>query len=384
MTLNAINNFAMKKRGFNNSSPDTMLASNLWRNNPSVSGDPQIISSTNWLSEINLDEMYGRDIVNYHALLKANVLLPYTPFWRFTSAGSSDGNFSVNLGTNNIPWYYDNGFTVSDSWAIRWDDIMAYAPDGLDYLVQSAASRIYSSGHDTLTFLAELHHVRRQFLDAAKRLATLDFPKGIRSLSMDYLAARYGWRTLLFDIQDISQSLANLQVKRKRYSERTGQSISYTKTTVSTVPYAHFDVEVTLVDSVNISKRGAVTADIDPPAFSFNPIISGWELIPFSFVIDWFVNVGKALSALSFLYFNTTYAAAQGYKIQLRRNLSTQLTNTDKDGQYKSGDVYQTASCDASMTVRQPTSVSSFPQFTIRLDDFKVLDSLALIYQRIR
>jgi hypothetical protein len=126
---------------------------------------------------------------------------------------------------------------------------------------------------------------------------------------------------------------------------------------------------------------GAVTADIEVPQFQFNPLQTGWELIPFSFVVDWFLSIGKTLSAMSFLYYQTNYSASYGLQVKVNRtfSLEDEITNPAV-----SGDRWQTGWSITEMKRRIPCELPYLPHIRFRLDGFKVLDLLALIAQRRR
>jgi hypothetical protein len=98
-------------------------------------------------------------------------------------------------------------------------------------------------------------------------------------------------------------------------------SILREEDTVETVrqgPFANTewrDVEVSTVRTVSL--RGAVAGklyagEIDLEAPYMNPVITGWELIPFSWVVDYFVGVGGALKAALTLMQMREFTSAYG------------------------------------------------------------------------
>jgi len=107
-----------------------------------------------------------------------------------------------------------------------------------------------------------------------------------------WLELRYAWRPLLKDVFDLSESIQQLDVPRKR------------------VVRASFHIKKVLANPIlgafNASGEGRYTkrikAIISEKPFSFpeylgltNPESIAWELVPFSFVADWFIPIGNYL-----------------------------------------------------------------------------------------
>lgn len=327
----------------------------------------------------------GQDTPDYHSRVRKGELLPATNFWRFIRQGESTGTYSYNKSDGTQYRQVYGSYTPYTDWYIMRDELEAYAPQPKDLSlhVQAAAAKIYSSGYDALTCLAELASTRRMFLDCAKKLAHLDFPRNWRRLSSEWLEGRYGWRTLLYDLDDLSKALANFDESRSRYSERSGYRDVITLPTVETeMSWMAFYGLKKLTDQVTIEGRGCVTADIEVPKFQFNPLQTGWELIPFSFVIDWFIGVGQSLAALSFMAYQRKYAASIGYRITIERSFSFDTTSF-KTG-YSGDGVHQNATCKAILYTRFPSHVPLFPQPSLHINPYKIIDMIAMVLQRTR
>lgn len=113
-----------------------------------------------------------------------------------------------------------------------------------------------------------------------------------------WLEMRYGWRPLLYDIYNLSEAITTLDVPRKttlRASTKhvlgiplvtlaeTEGSGFYVKQIIATLE----EVQPSIPERLGLVNPGAVT----------------WELIPFSFVVDWFVPIGN--------YITTRYTVAK-------------------------------------------------------------------------
>jgi len=328
---------------------------------------------------------FGYDTPNFHRRVKAGELIPMTPFGQFEISGSTSGFTDI---TYTIGHYYSVGnCSRSQDWVITHDDIEGLLqPEDAAMYLQEAAAKIYSSSYDLLTAVAELAETRRLFLDTGKRMLSYlgKLPRGVslRKVSGRWLALRYGWRTLLYDIQDLIKMINSFDDKRTRYSERAGKTDSYTETTTDIINWAYITNEIEVTDVITKGVRGSVVADISLPKIQINPIMTGWELIPFSFVIDWFVSVGKALAAAHFLMLQSNYTSALGTSAKIERTLTWRQVGWTSS--YISGSTEQDASCIATYIRRHPSPVPVFPQLRLKLDAFKIADLLALILQRIR
>lgn len=186
----------------------------------------------------------------------------------------------------------------------------------------------------------------------------------------------------MYDIESLNEAIRNLNDKRTRYSKRAGTTYSFTNSDEWTTNHSSFIRQHTLIDEVTIGIRGSVVADIEISKFQLNPLQTGWEIIPFSFVIDWFVNVGKTLSAWSFLATQTDYTAAAGYIVEVEREYQFEIESGLSN--FISGHSYMQGSCYQSQTRRTPCSIPKLPHLILKLNSFKILDLLALIIQRWR
>lgn len=352
--------------------------------------DECIVTSPNFHHHTHGEkETTGVCTPNYHKRRKAGELLPHTYFSQYEIEGQGRGAYTVNKtsGTPRRVTQANYGFT-SNQWVVsqtqldsEWNSIVGSIDPS--YYVQAAAARIYGKGHDTLTFIAEIHKTRAMFKDTLKRL--LESMKGKRKFDPwrnsgnDWLQGRYGWRTLLFDLNDLRETLNNLDDQRNRYTERAGTTSSTVETTTTTGSFTSSYYQIVTTDVVEVSVRGSVSADISPANFSFNLARTGWELVPFSFVVDWLYNIGQAIEALSFMTLATNHTASSGLQITVSRH-KIQTPTSWKSGY--NGSYYKEASCFGRKVERVPTSVPLKPVTNLRLNPWKVLDLVTLVKQR--
>lgn len=317
----------------------------------------------------------GFNIPDYHSRKKRGELLPITPFHQYEISGLSSAESTTITPAGSV-YSVEGEFSYSDGWLVTKEELelLVASRDAAEF-VQAAAAKIYSSGWDALTWLAELKETIKMFRGLLKRIWWL-IKTG--QLVKIWLEGRYAWRTLVFDIIDISAMLRNLSDERARFSERVGGNTNWADISSATTSWSSRDFVITIVSNFELGLRGHVVADIEPPKVAFNPITTAWELITLSFVVDWILQVGQFLESLSFLALSSKHFASAGYKGRISRTLS--ITDVTWKGGH-SGSCSQTASCVGEMTVRTPRSIPLRPFFTLNLDHLKVIDLLGITKQ---
>lgn len=367
------------KRGSSEENNSIVSCQN-WQKKTSDGSNDTYLSTTTGLTAVK-DERYfvGYNIPQYHRRVKSGALMPQTPWRQVEIFGESEGAYSLDL-NDGLTHYSKGNYCNFTDWIVTEGDVASCVPNVSNDLAQEAAAKAYSGGHDTLTFLAELTDVRHMFVSTAKLLSKLRFPRNWKVYNSQWLSARYGWRTLVYDIKDLNKAITNLGTTRKRVSERV-RSVNVTSSTSAWEhEHSHYWTDITVMDTVDVGLSGSVTADISVPKFQFNPLVTGWELIPFSFVLDWFVSTGKALSALSFIALETAYAASYGYRVSITRTFTQSISRYKSTcyGGYKN----QIGSCTGVIECRFPCRVPLVPHYRVRMNALKVFDLLALILQR--
>lgn len=343
--------------------------------------EPSVYVVSNYTTSYNVSSYVGWNVPGFNKLMSQGSIIPMTPWNQESRSGyveSSSWNYTT---TANGHQWCDAGRPIRDEWIITREQLLAHVPDTYDQYVNEAAAKIYTQSFDALTSLAEMKQTLRLFTSLAKRLAKLEWPRNWRSVSCEWLQYRYGWRVFVYELQDLINVLTDFDETRTRFSERAGYTETSTIQDYLRTPYGHFAIGGTTDDVVTVSMRGAVVADIEIPKFSFNPLLTGWEKIPFSFVLDWFINVGKTLAAISFACTQRAYTASAGYRVEINRTYHHEIVDTESS--FESG----VATCDAVSTgyveVRRPCRITYTPRFILRINPLKIVDLLGLIAQRI-
>ncbi len=247
-------------------------------------------------------------------------------------------------------YYYTNPWTANDDLAL------------LTRLREKCAGSTFNAG----VFLGEGHQTLRLIGDTAYKLARAfrkvkkgDLASASRILTgkshdpvtgkvaNNWLELQYGWLPLLSDCHDGALFLAHhlntpLTVKvRARFQKKRGPTdVGY--------PYPNFSSSLTTGQIIaylkekNVAQLSGLT----------NPASIAWELVPFSFVVDWFLPIGQYLdarglqSALTGTFVTTKvhYVSANCYNRSSAKSL---------DYRYKSVDMTRTIST----TLSVPTPV---------------------------
>lgn len=162
----------------------------------------------------------------------------------------------------------------------------------------------------TVDFLA--HNLKKVAL-IARKARKLEFAniyhmtkfRKVREIEEQYMALRYAVRPLIYDVNGVIKALykTSLIQKRPRKTFRGMETASFTNRdeVIGVSFFAGTSCEVSRYAKLDIKARAGVLADVNVDRlspFGGDKIIeTAWELMPFSFIIDWFANVGTTIGA---------------------------------------------------------------------------------------
>lgn len=318
---------------------------------------------------------------NYNSRKKRGELLPLNQYQKVTESLSfaAQWGFRVTYPSNGSwsQWKWEPECPYPYDFRLSADACFARAGQLIDphEYVQAAAAKIYSSGWDALTFIAELKSTQQMFLRIGDSLVAL-LKRG--DFSGTWLQYRYGWRTLYMDMQSLVKAIQSIDDSRKRFRESAGGSTTVTDVDDIVLNWPEGVVRFIQTTRYTVGARGVVVADIEPPKISFNPVVTAWELIRFSFIIDWFINIGQWLAAMSFLTLSRQHFCSAGLHVHAARSSSF--------AGYKPADAYTSLVAnsfqiqnDLHISNRVPASVPLGPTTITRIDVQKIIDLLALV-----
>jgi len=169
--------------------------------------------------------------------------------------------------------------------------------------------------------LDRYHRIVRKNVRGFKRYRSFRTKKSERDalnvvVANTWLEAVFGWRPLLGDIDDGMKALARLNTYRptRKLVTAFGEDFPSPSSTVSSSVINNwtYRVETLTTSRVLVKYYGMVlcdTSDLSSPASRFREefglrwdqlVPTIWELIPYSFLVDYFTNLGNIIQAASF------------------------------------------------------------------------------------
>lgn len=298
-----------------------------------------------------------------------------------------------------------------------WSPVYSGAPPSwpsTSPVLTESLANARSRGWDVLTFMVEFRKtvelIRRfgdRTLRRAERIADTISSNAVDPLaefSATWLEGRYGWRILAYDLEAINEAVHALNEARPPFlrgyateSNVASQVISnyttaanylkkYTPNYQNTVLYApaSFTIEQSLEREV---RAGVVLELVLDSIFEIDPLVTAWEVIPFSFIIDWFVNVGETITAFS------PFASENllgGWIKETETLTSTTTFQPATSGNPSSGwhkvllsgagpYIFETRSLDVTRTKQLPSANLSF---RLNLDELKIVDLASIFMAR--
>lgn len=246
---------------------------------------------------------------------------------------------------------------------------------------QRAVADAWLNGMQILVSWAERHKTIALFKKAGSRILKL-----IRKLRFDqlWLEYRYGWRLLYYDILAINDAIEK-EIAAKGYTRVNGTA-KEKPVDIDEIDLYHFgDGQGYLYDLVYRSKitgtiKGSAQIDLFlPTTGSFFTSIPSTvlELIPFSFVVNWFITTGEALAAMEASVLAKSVVTSASAGLLWDTTIYSALVANPPPPQTTVHTVFGTAQ--RQTTERVPLPVTSKVFLQNRLDLFKVADLVALV-----
>jgi len=351
-----------------------------------VNGIPQApYSYGTGLNMVNDEYLIGQNHPNFHKRRKKGELLCKTYFMHYSRLGSIMERQWDIVGPTSHVWIVGEVGLADGSQSIKTQEQMfALMPELDDTLVQEAAAKIMSESFDALTFLAEFDKTLLMFAGLVKRVISFKkiLPSSRKGVANDWLESRYGWRTLLYDLEDLNKALKALsEPSRLRHNKAASFLGKDSWQDIVNADTGTVKLQTKYTYNLEWKMTGSVTADVYRPIVSFNPLVTGWEIIPYSFVIDWLLGVGRSLLASSFLLTEAQYVSSIGIKMTLNTTVS-QIPTYWYPGY--SGTVSLEGEWKHVLKYRVPCAVPTLPRFRVNLNVAKIYDLIAMLIQRKR
>lgn len=214
------------------------------------------------------------------------------------------------------------------------------------------------------------------------------------STSSRWLEYRYGWLPLVYEVQGAVKALSPTREFKTRAVAR-GRKEFTRKESWNAVhnglfgSMGNFTFKYEQDEKLSCRAYCLFEADLrfqTARDFGVTEVpLALWELVPFSFVVDWFVNVGDWITAMTpKLGVNIL---AEGVTVEHNRSIKRTIVGWSSGG--TSGGFWQVSNAVGSLTdvytenlkTRTPnlTNVFSFPPIDVKLNVKRVADALALL-----
>lgn len=260
----------------------------------------------------------------------------------------------------NFNWYSAHCGTFSEYYSVAPDDV-GNIEDALDNkVVQRLIEKIGTGiegnlaqdigewrqtvslvGNSAKAVLSAARNVRRfNFVGAINDLRSAssqkfrmspkkgEYPSVAKSFAQNWLALQYGWKPLLKDIEASLDSLG-FALLHKALSNQVihtvtaSASVRGSKTVRYNLAFHPSQTAGSRTTTVEIRKKYGIRYVVDNPTLSFlqqtgftNPVNLAWELLPLSFVVDWFLPVGKYLESFSY---GQGLSFREGYVVTMKK-----------------------------------------------------------------
>lgn len=277
----------------------------------------------------------GKEIVTSSAVVHGNHHDPNSWSYEINDDWTYYGQLIIYNGPSNY-WHTWIGY-FDPSWGNEipnWDRTLMY---------NRALERLNSKVRGNLDLsidLAEAGTTGRMIRGLGE---VFKFAKGRRwstkDLANGWLQFQYGWKPLLADIFDIcdeeNRIIRRALTKVKASATQPFRVSRWSTTYVKSQGPAPVLVKGDGKQSCRMSLELEARDGWDPGQWSsLNPVSIGWELIPYSFVVDWFVDVGSFLRNLeSALLYNTYFKS--GYVSELFAYDGRQTVSNNANGWMK-------------------------------------------------
>lgn len=291
-----------------------------WNN----SSSPTAEYDQNEVFQTDVQSKYMEDVVvpGYRKLIARGAILN-NPMYKTESFEKLTG------GTTDMGFVQDNGggrktgFTVTGNWMTPiGSSIYRYLPAPSSINVQQLQDIAITDAHynasvnemEILATMAEMKETVNSLISIFGRVAkiatalkklnfrVLKKQLSPKELADRYMEARYAIRPMYYDAMGVIAALQK-KLKHSRFTSRGGRTESDTVSDLYLIrSNTYYEVWVRRETVITVSVRAGVLADIEDltqlQVWGADRLLtSTWEVVPLSFVLDWFFNVGKTIGS---------------------------------------------------------------------------------------
>lgn len=223
---------------------------------------------------------------------------------------------------------------------------------------------------------------RGRFENAARRFGVSPRPSKLshRDISGRWLELQYGWLPLLSDVHEASKAYESL-TSPPRISRRSVSLTSVSEMDCSNNP-SLYHCKGPLKESVRLIYEATEELSVPRTLGLTDPLSVAWELIPYSFVADWFIPIGSYLENL-----NTIPSLSGRFLTTITRRSQCNFSANSASGvtwsiepRVNSSFFYMERVISTSLAVPKPV----FVKLPSALSPSRIYNAIALVAQKFR
>lgn len=285
-----------------------------------------------------------------------------------------------------------------------------------DAILQAALARAQTDAWDTATFLAEFGKTI-EMLTTLRGRWTLMYERCLRAANARrrrfktfadafanaWLELRYGFRPLYYDMLSIQETVRRMQEGIDSPLCRGWETVESSPATTSSIVNSSYwgcwlpneNGGLSEVYKVSIGGKSSPTVHLCTTSRTtvgratvgvqvttreltmFDPAVTAWELLTFSFVLDWFITIGDAIAAFSpFATGSFRYATYSETKTEVKATHSQPFAAGTSSGGGTPSRLVRTTT----LYSRSPSTVTPTLSFQVNLNAAKIVDLVALVW----
>jgi hypothetical protein len=223
---------------------------------------------------------------------------------------------------------------------VKGPDVLEATAIGADIDVRALLVSAYANAAPTLdlgTMLAEMRKTvstvegaAEEFRDLLERCQKAAHKRGrfgsaFKLFATTWMAGQYAYGQIVRDVQTVHDFMKKPVITQKsgksHGSAHFVQNGVWTASIASESPTSGVFGSVSTVDEYNITASSHVLVRYsDRPNYFLDGPTTLWEMVPYSWMIDWFVNFGEWLTAMYVLRTATETVASLGYLVSVVRS----------------------------------------------------------------
>lgn len=338
------------------------------------------------------------DVPGFQALLKCGAALPINPVVIQTYTNSHDTIDDYTEDTRLVSC--SSGFTeevrggIFNASAVDNRMILvppSVSPSTVSAMVHSARARVNAAALDVLTNIFESKDLPRTFRTTLQGVTDLALAAARRSrhprdFHSHWLNYRYGWMPLIFTLNDAVTAMNNVREGfiREKMSATFNSSDASNRDGPSD-PNSLWRFQENYTQRLRVTGMAYGEVSGLSGSYGFDPLVTAWELVPYSFVVDWFFQVGTFLQSVS--PFGVAANLRSGYSIRtsLVRKIMTRVYYNNSPTIVKVGSgTLGILTLTTERYERVPDEGGSMPGWNPRLSTERLVDAAALVLNQKR